>query len=91
MHSCGLLQQWRRPQPPLLMRGPGRRGGFAIGSVFGLVGCAFCTLGLYIGEFWIFIAGTSAFGAFNSFNQYLRFAAAEAATDEYSARKQFRG
>ena len=67
----------------LLMRRFGRRGGFAIGSVFGLVGCAFCTLGLYIGEFWIFIAGTSAFGAFNSFNQYLRFAAAEAATDEF--------
>ena len=31
----------------------------------------------------MFVAGTSCFGAFNAFNQYLRFAAAEAADDEF--------
>lgn len=67
----------------LLMKKYGRRGGFAIGSIFGLLGCAFCTTGLYISDFWVFIAGTSCFGAFNAFNQYLRFAAAEAADDEF--------
>ena len=67
----------------LLMKKYGRRGGFAVGSIFGLAGCGFCTLGLYVGDFWIFIAGTSSFGAFNAFNQYLRFAAAETANDEY--------
>ena len=67
----------------LLMRKYGRRGGFAIGSIFGLLGCAFCTLGLHLGDFWVFIAGTSSFGAFNAFNQYLRFAAAETADDHF--------
>lgn len=67
----------------LLMKKYGRRRGFAVGSIFGLLGCTFCTLGLYIGDFWLFVAGTSCFGAFNAFNQYLRFAAAEAADDEF--------
>ncbi len=67
----------------LLMKKYGRRGGFAIGSIFGLLGCAFCTLGLHLGDFWVFIAGTSSFGAFNAFNQYLRFAASETADDNF--------
>ena len=67
----------------LLMDKYGRRGGFAVGAVLGVAGCALCTLGLHLGEFWVFIGGTSCMGAFNAFNQYLRFAAAETANDEY--------
>ena len=67
----------------LLMRRFGRRGGFAIGSLFGLTGSGLCTLGVYVADLWVFIAGTSCMGAFNSFNQYLRFAAAEAANESF--------
>lgn len=62
----------------LLMKRYGRRQGFALGAVLGLMGCTLCTAGVYLSNLWIFIAGTSCMGAFNAFNQYLRFAAAEA-------------
>lgn len=67
----------------MLMQRLGRRNGFAIGAIFGVAGCAFCTYGVYAVNFWVFIAGTSCMGAFNAFNQYLRFAAAEAANDAF--------
>ena len=67
----------------MLMQRFGRRNGFAIGAIFGVAGCAFCTYGVYAADFWVFIAGTSCMGAFNAFNQYLRFAAAEAADDTF--------
>ena len=67
----------------LLMKRFGRRHGFAMGSLLGLLGCALCTLGVYVSDLWVFIAGTACMGAFNSFNQYLRFAAAEASDAEF--------
>lgn len=67
----------------MLMRKYGRRAGFSIGAIFGYAGCVLCALGLDFGNFWVFIAGTSCMGAFNAFNQYLRFAAAETATDSF--------
>lgn len=67
----------------MLMQRLGRRNGFAIGAIFGVAGCAFCTYGVYAIDFWVFIAGTSCMGAFNAFNQYLRFAAAEAANETF--------
>ena len=67
----------------LLMDRYGRRGGFAIGAIFGIAGCTLCTLGLYYGHFYVFVGGTSCMGAFNAFNQYLRFAAAETANDMF--------
>jgi MFS family permease len=67
----------------LLMRKYGRRNGFAIGSLFGVAGCALCAAGIQYADFWVFIAGTSCMGAFNAFNQYLRFAAAETADDTF--------
>jgi MFS family permease len=67
----------------LLMKRFGRRGGFAMGSTLGMLGCALCTLGVYESNLWIFICGTSCMGAFNSFNQYLRFAAAETADEKF--------
>ena len=70
----------------LLMKKYGRRQGFAMGSLVGLLGCVLCTLGVYMADLWVFIAGTSCMGAFNAFNQYLRFAAAEAADDKFRSK-----
>jgi MFS family permease len=67
----------------MLMRKYGRRAGFSIGATFGYAGCFLCALGLDFGNFWVFIAGTSCMGAFNAFNQYLRFAAAETASKSF--------
>ena len=67
----------------MLMRKYGRRAGFSIGAIFGFAGCFLCALGLDFGNFWVFIAGTSCMGAFNAFNQYLRFAAAETASKSF--------
>lgn len=67
----------------LLMKRFGRRHGFAMGSLLGVLGCALCTVGVYVADLWVFIAGTACMGAFNSFNQYLRFAAAEASDADF--------
>lgn len=67
----------------MLMRKLGRRAGFGIGAIFGYAGCLLCAVGLDFANFWVFIAGTSCMGAFNAFNQYLRFAAAETATEAF--------
>ena len=67
----------------LLMKRLGRRLGFSIGSAIGLLGCVLCTAGVYLTDFWVFIAGTSCMGAFNAFNQYMRFAAAEASSERF--------
>lgn len=67
----------------LLMKRLGRRLGFSIGAMIGLLGCVLCTAGVYLTDFWVFIAGTSCMGAFNAFNQYMRFAAAEAASERF--------
>lgn len=67
----------------MLMRKFGRRAGFSIGAMFGYAGCILCAIGVDFGEFWVFIAGTSCMGAFNAFNQYLRFAAAETADEAF--------
>ena len=67
----------------MLMKRFGRRAGLAGGSLFGLAGCGLCTLGILVTDLWIFIAGTSCFGAFNSFTQYLRFVAAEASDESF--------
>lgn len=71
------------PPASMLMRKYGRRAGFSIGAIFGYAGCFLCALGLDFGNFWVFIAGTSCMGAFNAFNQYLRFAAAETASKSF--------
>lgn len=67
----------------MLMRKLGRRAGFGIGAIFGYAGCLLCAVGVDFGNFWVFIAGTSCMGAFNAFNQYLRFAASETATEAF--------
>ena len=62
----------------LFMERIGRRGGFAVGVLFGAAGAAVSALGLVLGSFWTFSAGALLLGAYNAFGGYYRFAAAEA-------------
>lgn len=70
----------------LLMKRIGRKGGFTIGALIGIVGAAICCFALYRGNFWLFVAGTTIFGVYNAFGQYYRFAAADAAVGDFKAK-----
>lgn len=57
----------------------GRRAGFSLGAVLGLLGGAAATLGILRGSFVLFCAGTGLVGAHAGFATFYRFAAAESA------------
>ncbi len=63
----------------MLMRRWGRKRAFAFGALFGIAGGLIGAYGLYKGEFWIFVLASVMTGAFSTFSQHYRFAAAEAA------------
>jgi MFS family permease len=70
----------------LLMKRIGRRGGFTVGALIGIVGAVICASALALGSFWLLCFGTTVFGAYNAFGQYYRFAAADASTADFKAR-----
>jgi MFS family permease len=70
----------------LLMRRVGRRKGFLIGAGFGVTGTLVCSAALYVGSFWLFMAGASLLGIYNAFGGYYRFAAADAVPGAVKAR-----
>jgi MFS family permease len=67
----------------LLMKAIGRRAGFTLGALIGILGAALCAAALYAGSFWMLCAGTAVFGVYNAFAQYYRFAAADSAPAEF--------
>jgi len=70
----------------LLMKRIGRRAGFTVGALTGMVGAAICCLALSLGNFWLFCFGTMVFGVYNAVAQYYRFAAADAASADFKAK-----
>jgi len=70
----------------LLMKRIGRRAGFMFGTSVGIVGALICSAAIYIGNFWLFCAGTVVFGVYNAFGQYYRFAAAESGSVEFRSK-----
>ena len=70
----------------LLMKRIGRRAGFTVGALTGMVGASICSLALYFGNFWLFCFGTMVFGVYNAVAQYYRFAAADAASADFKAK-----
>jgi MFS family permease len=69
----------------LLMKRYGRRAGFTVGALIGMVGAALCSYALYLANFWLLCLGSMVFGVYNAAAQYYRFAAADAARAEFRA------
>lgn len=70
----------------MLMRRFGRRAGFTVGALAGILGALICSLALWLSSFWLMCCGTIVFGVYNAFGQYYRFAAADACKDDFKAR-----
>ncbi|MBT6096034.1 MAG: MFS transporter [Rhodospirillaceae bacterium] len=70
----------------LFMGRVGRRVGFTLGQIVGMVGAAISCWALFEGDFWLFAGGSALLGVHNSFWQYYRFAAADSAGPELRAK-----
>jgi MFS family permease len=66
-----------------LMQNRGRRLGFFIGAIGGLIGSGIAAYALSIGNFWLFLAGSYLTGTYMSAQGFYRFAAADSASESY--------
>ncbi|MFT5721618.1 MAG: putative MFS family arabinose efflux permease [Motiliproteus sp.] len=65
----------------LLMKRIGRRRGFILGNLIGIVGAAICLSGLQLSSLLLFCIGTGLIGACIGISQLYRFAAVDASND----------
>jgi MFS family permease len=73
---------WAVPASRVMKR-HGRRAGFTLGSVMGMIGAAICALAIWLSSFELLCIGTLVTGAYNAFGIQYRFAAADVATAEF--------
>ncbi len=69
-----------------LMKRFGRRGGFTVGTLFGITGTAIATAAVFWGSFELFCVGTALNGVYNGFGLFYRFAAADGAAPNRRAK-----
>ncbi|MEM9482624.1 MAG: MFS transporter [Cyanobacteria bacterium P01_F01_bin.116] len=69
----------------LLMQKIGRRNGFLVGNLIGLVGAGIGIYSLTIANFWLFTVSTTFLGTAGGFVGYYRFAAADIADHAFRA------
>ncbi len=68
-----------------LMQRIGRRAGFLIGTLCGLIGGAIATYGVYAHSMALLCLGTFILGIYGAFGQFYRFAAADTAAPNFKA------
>ncbi|MFD2738723.1 MFS transporter [Sulfitobacter aestuarii] len=61
----------------------GRRTGFVLGALGGLIGAAICAYALSLENFWVFLFGSYLTGIYMSSQGFFRFAAADTASDAF--------
>ncbi len=66
-----------------IMQRFGRRTGFQLGAVFGILAALTCVRAIEVGNFWLFCLGTHLFGYYQSSASYYRFAAADMASPKF--------
>src|SRR5688572_23206335 len=64
----------------------GRRAGFALGTLLGIVSGLLAVVSLVNGWFWLFCLAHTFNGAYQGFAQFYRFAAADAASPAFRSR-----
>jgi MFS family permease len=64
----------------MLMKKHGRRFGFTLGTIAGMIGTAICTLAVALQSFWIFCLGALIAGVYTASGGFYRFAAADSAS-----------
>ena len=65
------------------MKHYGRRAGFIVGALLGILGGITCAVAVSIGSFWLLCLGTLCAGTYNAFGQQYRFAAADMAPADW--------
>ena len=71
------------PWMSALMQRAGRRTGFMVGVTGGIAGAVVSALALWLGSFWLFLAGAYLTGIYMSAQGFYRFAAADTASDSF--------
>lgn len=66
----------------LFMRRAGRKAGFLLGALFGMIGAAICSYSIVTDNFWGFAFGALFVGMYTAFGNYYRFAAVDVAGQE---------
>jgi MFS family permease len=69
-----------------MMRRYGRRVGFSVGTLFGMLGVSLAAAGAFHKSFWLLCTGTMVVGVYNACGQLYRFAAAEVAPPSFKER-----
>jgi MFS family permease len=69
-----------------LMKRKGRRFGFTMGAVFGVIGQVVCVGAVLIGSFPLFCAGAMLNGVYNGVGLFYRFAAADGAAGPWKSK-----
>ncbi|MDO5646755.1 MFS transporter [Paracoccus sp. (in: a-proteobacteria)] len=68
------------------MQSAGRKAGFLLAVLAGATGAAIAAAGLWIGSFWLFMAGSTFTGIYMSAQGFYRFAATDTAPDDFAPR-----
>ena len=66
-----------------VMQRYGRRAGFNIGAIGGLLGALICVGALWIADFWLFLLGSYMTGIYMSAHGFYRFAATDTASESF--------
>jgi MFS family permease len=69
-----------------MMKRHGRRIGFSVGTLFGMLGVSVAAWGAYQKQFYLLCAGTMLVGVYNACGQLYRFAAAEVSPPQFKER-----
>ncbi|MCY3639695.1 MAG: MFS transporter [Gammaproteobacteria bacterium] len=78
-----LVAMFVAPVASLFMGRFGRRAGFLLGAASGAIGGALAVQALFAGRFDLLLLGAAFTGVFQAFQQFFRFAAADAASEEF--------
>ncbi|MBL4907276.1 MAG: MFS transporter [Sneathiella sp.] len=70
----------------IFMKWAGRKAGFILGALLGMVGAAIAGYSIYIASFWGFSFGAMMIGTYAAFGNYYRFAAVDVAGPEFRSK-----